>query len=291
LQGVILVGALAWTGCRDGGDQHADRTPPEPASGEELRFAVSAMLSPTTTFDAYDALLGHIASELGRPYRMVQRRTYEEVNNLLLAGDVDLAFICSGALTAFAPDAPIELIAAPVVHGETTYKSVVVVRSDSSYRSFADLRGGRFAFTDVLSNTGHLYPTFRLHELGTTAEAFFSAVTLTGAHDRSVLAVHRKLVDAAAVDILIYDQLLEMEPSYAEQLRVIETSPPFAIPPVVAPTSVPAPLRKRLGAILVALSKDPAHRELLAPLGFDGFTRIDPSAYEPIRRMHDAVRR
>lgn len=289
---VLLLVALSQLTCPARFEPAAAPVDSEAApGGETLRFAVSAMLSPSTTFGAYDALLGHVASQLDRPYRMVQRRTYQEINDLLLAGDVDMAFICSGALAAFEPDAPIEILAAPVVRGATTYNSVIIVRTDAPYQRFEDLKGARFAFTDVLSNTGHLYPHYRLHELGTTPKAFFSEVILTGAHDRSILAVYRKLVDAAAVDVLIYDQLIESESAYKPRLRVIETSTAFAIPPAVAPKSVPARLRARLRAILLAMGEAPSEGALLEPLGFDGFASIEPAAYEPIRRMQHALGR
>ena len=58
-------------------------------------------------------------------------------------------------------------------------------------------------------------------------------------------AADRKLADGAAVDSLVYDQVVIPGSRYHGKLKVIEKSPGFPIPPVVAPRSVPADLRAK----------------------------------------------
>ena len=254
-----------------------------------LRFAVSAMLSPAPTWDAYADLLRGMAEELGLDHRFLQRRTYAEVNDLLLAGEVDLAFICSGAYAALPADAPIDLLAVPVHDGRSVYNSVVIVRSDSPYETFDDLRGAHFAFTDPLSNTGCLYPRYRLHQSGETPERFFASTTFTGSHDRSVLAVFRKAVDAAAVDAVIYEQVVTAGSLYDGRLRVIERSPDFPNPPVVAPNRVPAERRAAMRRFLFSLAESDGGRRLLARVGMDSFAPATVEDFRPIRAMIEAV--
>jgi phosphonate transport system substrate-binding protein len=258
---------------------------PAVAPGPPLRFAVSTMLGPVETYEAYVGLFNDLARSLGRSYQFVQRRTYQEINELLLRGELDLAFICSGAFVALPAGAPIEIIALPVVDGKSVYHALILVHENSSVRRFEDLRGSRFAFTDPLSNTGYLYPVFRLAELGTDATRFFSSTMFSGSHDRSILAVYRKLVDAAAVDDLVYKQLVVPQSPYWERLRVVESSPDFAIPPVVASTSVPAEIRARMREFLLGLTSTEEGRRRLVALGFDGFTAAREETYDSIRRM------
>jgi phosphonate transport system substrate-binding protein len=254
-----------------------------------LRFAVAEMLGPVATYDAYVGLLGDLARSLGRPYRLVQRRTYQEINELLLHGELDLAFVCSGAYAALPADAPVEVVAVPVVAGRSVYHSLIVVHASSTARRFEDLKGARFAFTDPLSNTGYLYPVYRLAQMGTDAADFFSSTLLSGSHDRSILAVQRKLVDAAAVDDLVYNRIVVPGSPYWSQLRVIETSPDLPIPPVVAPTSVPAEDRARYRQFLVTLTDTPEGHARLAALGLDGFVPGLQESYAPVRRMLEGV--
>jgi phosphonate transport system substrate-binding protein len=263
---------------------------PAPPQGNSLRVAVASMVDPIATYEAYLGLFGDLGQALGRPYQFVQRRTYHEVNELLLRGELDLAFICSGAYAAFPSDAPIEIVALPVVNGRSIYHSLIVVRTSSPAQRFEDLEGARFAFTDPLSNTGYLYPIFRLAKLGKDAQSFFASTLFSGSHDQSILAVYRKLVDAAAVDDLVFKNLVVPRSPYWDQLRVIESSPDFAIPPVVAPLSVPAELRARMRKFFLDMALTPHGRERLAALGFDGFTAAGKESYASIREMLDVAK-
>ncbi len=257
--------------------------------GRPLRVAVASIVSPAATYEEYRGLFDDLGHALGRPYEFVQRRTYHEINELLLQGEVDLAFICSGGYAAFPKDAPIEILAVPVVNGKHVYHSLIVVRKNSSIQRFNELEGVRFAFTDPLSNTGHLYVVFRLRELGKDPQHFFASTLFSGSHDQSLLAVSRGLVDAAAVNELVYRHPVMPNSTYEDDFRVIETSPDFGNPPVVAPTTVPEELRVRMREFLLHLADTPQGRERLATLGLDGFTVGGRELYETVREMREAT--
>ncbi|MBI3782214.1 MAG: phosphate/phosphite/phosphonate ABC transporter substrate-binding protein [Deltaproteobacteria bacterium] len=227
---------------------------------------------------------------LGQPYEFVQRRTYGEINDLLQRGELDLAFICSGGYVALPKDAPIEIIALPVVNGKSVYHSLIVVRDASPIQRFEDLEGLRVAFTDPLSSTGYLYPVFRVAALGKDPRTFFASVLFSGSHDRSIQAVLRGLVDAAAVNELVYNHLVVPHSEYWAQLRVIETSKDFGMPPVVAPRSVPAVVRTRMREFLLHLVDTPEGRKRLAALGVDGFKPGGSEFYDSVREIREATR-
>jgi len=288
---VLILGGL--TGCRDDRRVHevdlsrrvpADQirmTPPR----QELRVAVSAMLSAERTFDSYHALLQYLGAQLQMPITFKQRRTYEEVNLLLERGQLDLAFICSGAYIVLAEQAPIEIMGVPLIDGKATYQSYIIVPTGSPVRSLEDLRGARFAFTDPLSNTGKLYATYRLAQIGTTPDEFFAGYSYTNSHDHSIQTVAQQHVDGGSVDSRIFQLLSESSPELIEQVRIIEESPPLAMPPIVFGTSVPEALRDKIRQILFRIHETPGGQKLLAPLHFDRFVPIDDAAYDPIREM------
>jgi phosphonate transport system substrate-binding protein len=243
------------------------------------------MTSPQETLRYYQELPGFLGSRLGRPVRIVQRKTYQEVNDSLARGELDAAFLCSGGYVAGGEHLAPELLAVPVIGGRTSYRAYIIVHRYSGIRSFADLRQHSFAFTDPLSNTGWLYPVSKLTDLGSTPAAFFSQVTYTQSHDRSIEAVARQIIDGASVDSLVYEHLARHAPEKLGQLMVIERSPEFGTPPVVASPSMERTLKRSLAAVLLAMHNDPDGSRILHKLSIDRFVTGDPRAYDSIRQM------
>lgn len=250
-----------------------------------LRISVAAIVSPQGTAESYQPLLDYLSQASGRPVELVQRRTYQETNDLIERGEVDVAFVCTSAYLAGRDDFGLELLAAPEVEGESVYHSLLIVPAGSSATSMADLEGMVFAFTDPISFSGRAYPTYLVQQLGQTPETFFSRTFFTYSHDDAIRAVADRLTDGAAVDSLVYDFALERDPSLAERVQVIHKSPPFGIPPVVVSPDVRPQQRTMLQEALLAMNDSPEGQAALRALGLDGFVSIEDSAYDGARAI------
>ena len=81
-----------------------------------LRISVAAIVSPQGTAESYQPLLDYLSQATGRPVQLVQRRTYQETNDLIERGEVDVAFVCTSAYLAGRDDFGLELLAAAREH-------------------------------------------------------------------------------------------------------------------------------------------------------------------------------
>jgi len=243
------------------------------------------MLSPATTQELYGELFRALARRVGRRALLVQRHTYAEVDALIEARRVDMAFVCSGPYVVGKRKGILELLAVPVVNGATTYRSYLIVNRASPYRSLADLRGHVFVFTDPESNTGHAVPVAMLARMGTTPARFFSSFWFSYAHDESIRAVGEGLADGASVDSLIFDHMARSDPGVTGRVRIIARSAPFGIPPVVVPAGLDAGLVGDLRQVLLTLHEDPATAGILHGLGIDRFVAGDDALYDSVRRL------
>ncbi len=140
-----------------------------------LRVAIAAVLSPRGSAESYGQLLKYLEKELDRPVEAVQRRTYSEVNDLLRTGEVDLAFVCTSAYILGKREFNMQLLVAPQVNGEKVYRAQLIVPADSPAQSISDLRGILFAFTDPMSFTGRIYPTYLLQQMVRAQRPFLTA--------------------------------------------------------------------------------------------------------------------
>ena len=259
------------------------RMPATPSARSEKQttfyFAVSAMASPAQTLVHFNEFQDYLAEKLGTSVLLKQRRTYEEINDLLAREKVQMAFTCTGGYLSGRKAFGLELLAVPVMNGKTYYHSYIVTRSDSPARSLMDLEGAVFAFTDPLSLTGYIYPTARINQMGYTTGEFFQKTFYTESHDKSIEAVATGVADAAAVDSLIYDVLLKQEDPFASRLKIIEISEEFGMPPVVVPPGVSPELKRKLLKILLSMDHDPDGMKVLVSLGMDGFALPEPELY------------
>jgi phosphonate transport system substrate-binding protein len=257
----------------------------QPTEIAPLRVAIANVISPIGTLDSYTPLLEYLSQELQRPVELVQGRTYAETNELVRRREVDLAFVCSSAYVAGHDAFDMQLLVAPRVHDETVYYSVLIVSADIPATSMDELRGAVFAFTDPMSNSGRLYPTYLVHELGETPSSFFDQTFFTYSHDDAIRAVTDGLADAAAVDSLVLDFTMARNPEIAEMIRVIHRSPPFGIPPIVVSAEIGSQLRAELLRTFLEMAEDPQGRLVLDELDIDEFTIIDGSAYRSVREL------
>jgi len=285
---MLLIG-----GCRSasGAEPYIDlaqRSPlPAAATAEAvpLRIAVAAIISPQGTIESYGGLATYLGRTLGRPVELVQRRTYEEVNALVAASQVDLAFVCTSAYIDGQAEFGMDLLVAPQIGGEITYRSVQIVPASSTAARMADLRGKVYAFTDPMSFSGRVYPTHLVQQLGSTPEEFFGRTFFTYSHDRAIHAVAEGIADGASVDSLVLDYAIARDPDLAERIRIIDRSPAFGIPPVVVPPDLPPRQRLELQEALLDMDKDRDGILILDELGIERFVTVTDDLYDSVRAL------
>jgi phosphonate transport system substrate-binding protein len=265
---------------------------PDEMSPERPTFkvAVGAMISPKETFVSYRQLLDYISGKLGREVELVQRKTYQEINELLGLGQIDLAFICSGPYVTGKEKYGFELLATPQVQGSHFYQSYLIVNKESHFNRLEDLKGRVFAFTDPNSNTGKLVPTYWLSQMGERPETFFGKTIYTYSHDNSTLAVARALVDGAAIDGLIWEYYHHKNPVFTARTKIIKKSDPYGIPPFVASKNLSQELKARIRQFLLSMHEEPEGERILKELMIDRFVAPKDVWYDSIRQMLSGLR-
>ncbi len=256
-----------------------------PATTETIRIAIGSMVTPRAGFAYYKQLLDYIEAEAGKPVEFVILDNYAETSRLLKINSIDVAFVCGGPYVDGHDTFDLQLLVAPQANSTPTYQSYIIVHKDSTMERLEDLRGKVFAFSDPLSNSGKVVPTYILAKMGESPDTFFDRYFYTYAHDKSIKAVAQKTADGAAVDSLIYDYEEEFNPIYTAQTKIIRKSSEYGIPPVVVSKGIDPVVRERIKAILLNVHNDEEGKKILAGMGVEKFVEIDDSAYDGIREM------
>ena len=256
-----------------------------------LRIAIGGMITPREGFAYYKKLLDYLEEELELKVDLVDREDYSEINSMLRREEIDLAFVCGGPYVDGHSEFGMELLVAPKAYGGTVYYSYIIVHKDSKINDLSELRGKSFAFTDPLSNTGKLVPTYMLAQMKETPETFFKKYEYTSAHALSIKAVATKIIDGAAVDSLIWEYANRTNPEFSSQTKIIKKSPPYGIPPLVVRPDLPIQLKKKIQRLLLNIHKEERGQTILKGMMIEKFVEIDDSAYDSIREMKSWIKK
>ncbi len=251
-----------------------------------ILIALASVMSPYETIGYYRKIAEHVSRATGRKTILIQRKTYAEVNMLLANGDVNIAFLSTGAYSSYQGMNEIELLVMAEHLNNSFYTADVIVHKDSSIYTMGDLRGKVFAFTDPLSYSGHMVIEEYLKQENTVPESFFKRYFYTYNHDKSLWAVANKIADAASLDSQIYEYAKAKTPALVENVRIITSMGPAPTGPVVISKKLRAEQKEQLRTVFLQMHRDPDTLEALRGLVIDRFVMPSPELYEPLRKLY-----
>ena len=263
------------------------KTPTRADTLSPLRVGLAPILSPRSSGEGLVALCKALSMALGRPVVPLMGADYRETNDMLALGQLDVGIVCSGAFADPRLDRACEPLLVPLLTGTgASYASLLIVRTQDPAQRLQDLKDRDFVFTDSLSLTGFIHPVVKLDALGRTPGTFFSKVTFSHSHDRSIAMVLDGTVSGAAVDSAVFSAWKDHHPAEAGNIRILERSEPFPSPPLVVRTSLAAADKAALREAFLNLAKSEEGLEILRKIGWTGFQVPDPDYLARMEKLH-----
>lgn len=240
---------------------------------------------------AGQVLSQYVGRELDLTAEFVANPAWPEREAALDSGAVQVGWICGLPYIwkADRPDPLVELLAAPVYPGrrygnQPIYFSDVIVRADSTFESFADLRGVSWAYNEPHSHSGYNVSRYHLASLGETGD-YFGRVVEAGTHQTALQMVLSGRIDASAIDSTVLENEMAAQPELHDQLRILTILGPSPGPPWVVSTRVPAQLRAQIRSAMLAMEQSEAGLAALEQMGLRRFAAVVDRDYDAIREM------
>lgn len=257
-------------------------------SHEPIRFGLTPVFL-SSDLQLLTKLEQYLTASIEEPVVLVQRRTYQEISSLLLAGQLAAAWICGFPYVQYADR--LTLLAIPVFRGEPLYQSYVIVNKESPARTFDDLRGGVHAFSDPDSNSGFLVTRHLLATMKEAPDGYFARTFFTYGHRNVIRAIASGLAQSGSVDGYVWDVMREMEPDLVGRTRILRRSEKLGFPPIASNTRVArSPATKKIARALIGMHEQPFGQSVLAMLKFDRFAPPQESLFEGIAEKYKLVR-
>jgi phosphonate transport system substrate-binding protein len=242
------------------------------------------------TITRYKPFADYMEKKLGVKVEVFTASDYAGIVQALSAGQIHLGRMGGAAYAAGYIDSkggiePLVMNVEP--NGGKGYHSVLIVRSDSPYKTIDDLKGKSLAWADPNSTSGYLVPNAALRDAGIDPQKHFARTLFSGGHEQSVIGVLKGNFDSAFTwtspghqagqfRIMMDRGLLKLE-----DVRIVWESPLIANPLWAVSKSIPADMRKDLLDLFLNLAKDDmAMAEAAAQGKTSGFEAVGHDTYK-----------
>jgi phosphonate transport system substrate-binding protein len=171
---------------------------------------------------------------------------------------------------------------------DTKFQSVFIAKTNSGIKTLADLKGKQVSFGSASSTSGHLMPRSFLLAANIDPDKDFKRVAFSGAHDATIASVVSGKVDAAALDITVWNKFVTENKVDTKDVNVFYTTPGFFNYNWSVHADMPAAMRERVTKALLDISpNDPLGKEILS---LNRATKYVPTKAENYKGLETAAR-
>lgn len=192
-----------------------------------LRMSAIPDENPTELMRIYAPFAEYLQREIGVPVQFTPVVDYAATVEGMAANKLDLVWF--GGLTHVQARMRTHNTAYAIAMREEDlqFKSVFITNPQANVKSLQELQGKSFAFGSAGSTSGHTMPRYFLLKAGIVPEQDFSKFSFSGAHDATALWVQSGRVDAGALNISVWEKLLDTKKVDTRQVFVFWTTPPY----------------------------------------------------------------
>lgn len=249
-------------------------TIPEEAATEQVR--------------KFTPLASYLSDKLGMKVEFTPVNDYPAAVEALVNKKVDLVWF--GGFTYVQANIRSGGKVIPIAQREedTRFQSVFIAKTDSGIKTLADLKGKQVSFGSQSSTSGHLMPRSFLLQAGIEPERDFRRVAYSGAHDATIASVVSGRVDAAALDMTVWNKFVAENRVDTKAVDVFYRTPPYFNYNWAVHADMPAEQRERIKAALLAL--DPANPQQAEILKLNRSTRYLETKPDNYKGLEAAAR-
>src|SRR3989338_8461772 len=253
--GLLLSLSIILSGCQTGAKTAKDEI-------KVLKMGLIPADDAEEMLRSYEPVKEYLSEKLGIPVEIQVTSDYTAAIEAMRSKHIDMAWFGPFSYIIAANVAGAEAIANGVRRsdGKSDYHSIIVTRSDSGIKTWADLKGKNFAFVDPASTSGNLIPRKMLMENGINPDKDFKTVYYAGTHNAVELAIANKKVDAGADSDNSYATMVAEGQIDPKVNKIIYTSPSIPGSPIAVRNDLPQDLKQKIKNALITMDEQTIHK-------------------------------
>jgi ABC-type phosphate/phosphonate transport system substrate-binding protein len=215
------------------------------------------------------------------------------LSELWARDDLGCAMMCGLPYSLREPQA--QIIAAPVLSlaryaGRSVYFSDLAVRADSKYQTLEDTYGGVLGYTLKDSQSGYFALRHHLLPLEKQGPLPFRQIAGNLINPKGVIqALIDGRIDVGPLDSYCHDLFRKLQPELASQVRVVASTDPTPMPPLVSTAALDAATLQRVRDAFLAVAQAPELAAARDALLIERFVVPDPADYNLTKARAERV--
>jgi ABC-type phosphate/phosphonate transport system substrate-binding protein len=241
--------------------------------------------------EAWRSVIGWVTREAGVPVEFVEHAPPKLLSDLWARNDLGVVQMC-GLPASLRSPSPTVLAAPqpslPRYGGKAIYMSDIAVKADSPFRTLEDTFGGVAGYTLKDSQSG--YFAFRTLLLTKHPDAKYRKIVGRLLNPRGVVkALAAGEIDVGPLDGYVFDLIRAGDPAFASQVRVVATTDPTPMPPLVATAPLKNDQIERIRNAFLRVHEQSSLAQARKALLVERFVVPDISVYGETRRRAERV--
>jgi len=263
-----------------------------------VSYGVISVETAVDTLKSQQKFVDYASKELGTKFKLFTAAEYAGIVNGLAAGQVHVGWLGASSYASTYMDCQcVEPIAgAQNLQGGMGYNSVLIVKSESPYKKYEDLKGKTVARNDPHSTSGYLIPTVAWAEKHGAIDKYFKS-PLSGGHQQTIVGVLNGTFDGGFTWTTLGDgfgairKMIDKGLLDRKAIRVIWTSALVPTPPVTILKKLPENMKADLVKLFLRLEEnDPEMAEAVAQGKSLGMQRVYHEDYVAVIKAKEWVK-
>ena len=212
----------------------------------------------------FGPIVKYLESKLGQKVEFIPVSDYPAAVEALVNKQVDMVWFGGFTFVQASVRSGGKIVPIAQREEDTKFQSVFITKPDSGIKTLADLKGKQVSFGSQSSTSGHLMPRSFLLDAKIDPDKDFKRVAYSGAHDATIASVVSGKVDAAALDITVWNKFVKEGKVSNKDAVVFFTTPGYFNYNWSVHADMPAAQRERVKKALLDIDpKTPEGKEIL----------------------------
>jgi phosphate/phosphite/phosphonate ABC transporter binding protein len=179
---ILVAGVLARNACAD------------------LKLGLTPRLNASQMLEMFSPLAEYLSKETGEKVILVIPKDFDTFKEMVLTGQVDLAFANPlHYIQLKEADPSLEPLAISAEKDGTKFRGIVMVRKDSGIEKITDLKGKRISSVEKTATVGYLFQMLTIHKAGLDVHKDIISLPFAKKHSNVAMAVFNRAADAGCI--------------------------------------------------------------------------------------------